>query len=124
LVNFDGDTDLVLLYSVSGITLTERFSMGGALAAGFTMGTNTKDVTTTDSVLFQAFRRDPASGNYATIWNLGCCASYVQMKMAYPFPEAIKSKQKIAEMLDESAAISIEGCNKTLHRFSQQAKKD
>lgn len=123
LVNSDADTDLVFLYNVGAVTLTERFSMGGALASGLTMGTNTKNVTTTATVRLQAFKRDPASGNYNNIWSMGCGTNYVQMKTAYPFPEAIKSKEKIAEMLDEATALSIEGCNKTLNTLSQQAKK-
>lgn len=123
LVGFDGASDLVLMYSVGNITLTERFSMGGALASGLTMGTNTKSVTTTAAVRLQAYKRDPATGRHANIWTMGCGANYTQMKTAYPFPEVVKSEEKVAELLDETARISIDGCNKTIARFSQQASK-
>lgn len=38
LKNFKSDADLVLMLEVSNINLTEKFSMGGAFAAGLTMG--------------------------------------------------------------------------------------
>ena len=123
LVGFEGNSDLVLLYSVSNIMLTERFSMGGALAAGLTMGTHTKSVTTTASVRLEAYKRDPAINTYTKAWALGCGADYTQMKKAYPFPEVVKSKEKVAELLDETTQISINGCNKAISRLSQQAMK-
>lgn len=123
LLGFDSDSDLVLLYSVSNIMLTERFSMGGALASGFTMGTNTKSVTTTATVRLEAYKRDPATSKHTNVWTLGCGANYTQMKKSYPFPEVVKSKEKVTELLDETAQISIDGCNKTIDRFNQQARK-
>ncbi len=123
LVGFDSNSDLLLMYSVNNISLTERFSMGGALASGFTMGTNTKSVTTTAAVNLSAFKRDPASGTYTNIWTLGCGANYTQMKSSYPFSEAVQSAEKIASLLDETTSVSIDSCSKTITRFNKQAMK-
>ena len=123
LLGFNSDSDLVLMYGVSNVMLTERFSMGGALASGLTMGTNTKSVTTTATVRLQAYKRDPASDKYVNVWTLGCGANYTQMKKSYPFPEVVKAKEKVAELLDETSLISIDGCNKALARFNRQASK-
>jgi hypothetical protein len=40
------EADLILMTEIHNVNLTERFSMGGALAAGFTFGTNKKSLTT------------------------------------------------------------------------------
>jgi hypothetical protein len=41
----DSDADLILMTEVHNVNLTERFSMGGALASGLTLGTNRKSLT-------------------------------------------------------------------------------
>ena len=111
LQNFKSSADLVLMLEVYNINLTERFSMGGAFAAGFTMGANTKSLTTEASVIMRAFKpsvSDP--GTYEQAWIRGCGPNYTTMKTSYTLDELKEKPERMQEILNEAKAQAVEGC--------------
>jgi hypothetical protein len=119
LLGVSATTDLVLTFAVSQLTLTEKFSVGGAFAAGFTMGTNTKNVAAQTSVLMKAYKRDPATGQYAKIWTQPCSGLAMYSKVAYPFPEVMQSREKAKELWDAAMPLTIESCSKVLQSLAK-----
>jgi hypothetical protein len=108
------NADLILMIQVENVNLTERLSMGGALAAGFTMGMNKKALTTEATVAMRAFKRDPQLGGYKQVWHALCGPNYTTMKTSYLLSEITESPARMTEILDEAAAQSVEICSKTL----------
>jgi len=114
LLGVSATTDLVLIYAMPGITLTEKFSVGGAFAAGFTMGTNTKTVAADTHVTMHAYKRDPASGDYKKVWSGICTGMAMHSKVAYPFPEVMQSREKAREIFDAALPTTVESCSRVL----------
>jgi hypothetical protein len=112
-------TDLVLTFAVVELTLTEKFSVGGALAAGFTMGTNTKNVAAQTMAVMRAYKRDPATGEYAKVWTQPCGGLAMYSKVAYPFPEVMKSREKAKELWDAAMPLTMESCTKILESLAK-----
>jgi hypothetical protein len=119
LVGIPATTDLVLLYSMPGITLTEKFSVGGAFAAGFTMGTNTKNVAADTFVTLHAYKRDAASGGYKKIWTGICTGMAMHSKVDYPFPEVMQSREKAKAIFDAAVPVTIESCSRALQAHAK-----
>lgn len=115
--NFIGpraNTDLVLVFAFNGLSLTEKFSAGGALAAGFTLGANTKNVAAETTVTLRAYKRDPASGQYKKVWTQLCQGMAMFSKVSYPFPEVMQSPEKARELWDAILPVTVESCSKRL----------
>jgi len=110
----NSDADLVLMAEVRNINLTERFSAGGALAAGFTFGTNKKSLTTEVLVVVRALKRDSASGQYKEIWSNSCGSNYALMKTSYFLEELAQDPSKMRAILDEAATQTLDYCNKMI----------
>jgi hypothetical protein len=87
---------------VHNVNLTERFSMGGALAARFTRGTNKKSLTTEVSVVVRAIQHNAADGTYKQIWSEVCGTNYTTMKTPYPLKELEESHDKVTEIVVEA----------------------
>lgn len=119
LTGFVPTTDLVLAAWVNNLQLTEKLSLGSALAAGFTLGTNTKKVTAESYLWLRAYRRDPASGRYKRVWGDGCGVLNTQMTVSYPFPEIVQSRDKAKQLWDEAAPKLIENCKLRLQQLVQ-----
>lgn len=113
------DADLVLMVNIRNINLTERFSMSGAFASGFSMGTNKKSLTTEVTVMMHAFKPDQ-QGNYKEVWSQPCGTNYTTMETSYYMEELIASKDRITEILDEATHQSIEGCAKFLNQLASK----
>lgn len=111
------DADLILMTEVHNVNLTERFSMGGALAAGVTFGTNKKSLTTEVSVVVRAVQHDAAAGGYKQIWSLVCGTNYTSMKTSYPLKELMESHEKVTEIVAEATERSIANCSRRLAAF-------
>jgi hypothetical protein len=114
LVGIPATTDLVLLYGMPGLTLTEKFTVGGAFAAGFTMGTNTKNVAADTFVTMHAYKRDPASGGYKKVWTGICTGMAMHSKVDYPFPEVMQSRDKAKQIFDAAVPATIESCSRAI----------
>jgi len=119
LIGVRATTDLVLTFAVIQLELTEKFSVGGAFAAGFTMGTNTKNVAGQTLALMRAYKRDPATGEYAKVWTQMCGGMAMYSKVAYPFPEVMKSREKAKELWDATTPLTIESCTKVLENLAK-----
>ncbi len=115
----DTDADLILMTEIGNVNLTERFSMGGALTAGFTMGANKKALTTEVRVALRAFKRELASAGYKQVWFHLCGPNYTTMKTSYYLDELAQSPDKMNEILDEATTQAVEGCTKALDTFSK-----
>jgi len=113
LSGFESNADIVLVLDVRNINLTERGTVGGAFAAGFTMGMNKKSLTTETTIVMKAFKAD-ANGDYKSIWAHTCGANYVTMKTSYYMDELMASKPKMTEILNEATQQSIDGCTRLL----------
>jgi hypothetical protein len=122
-VAFNPVTDLVLVFEVSELTLTERQTMGRALAAGFTLGTNTKSVSAQVTVWLEAYKRDAASGKYKRVWLSSCGADANSMPIDFPFPEVIKSRDKAKQLWDAATPLAIEKCGKYFDMLVEQQRK-
>jgi len=109
--------DLILMTEVHNVNLTERFSMGGALAGGLTFGTNKKSLTTEVSVVVRAIQRDATDGRYKQVWSMVCGPNYTTMKTAYPLKELVDSRDKVLEILKEATEQSIANCTRRLAAF-------
>jgi hypothetical protein len=112
-------TDLVLAFAFNELSLTEKFSMGGALAAGFTLGTNTKKVAALTTVTMRAYKRDPASGQYKKMWTALCQGLPLYSKVEYPFPEVMQSRDKARELWDAIVPVTIESCSRVLRSMDK-----
>jgi hypothetical protein len=111
------EADLILMTEVHSVNLTERFSMGGALAAGLTFGTSRKSLTTEVSVVVRAIRHDAADGSYKQVWSEVCGTNYTTMKTAYPLKDLEESHDKVIEILTEATEKSIANCTRRLTAF-------
>lgn len=115
LKNFKTDADLVLMLEVNNINLTERFSMGGAFAAGLTMGTNTKSLTVEAPVLMRAFKPSADNpGNYEMAWWRNCGPNYTTMETSYTMEELQEKPELMQEILDEARAQAVKNCTNVL----------
>lgn len=115
LKNFKTSADLVLMLEVSNVNLTEIFSMGGAFAAGLTMGLNTKSLTTEASVLMRAFKpSETEPGSHELAWARSCGPNYTTMKSSYTLEELHEQPGRMQEILDEARTQAIEGCTNML----------
>ncbi|BAU49174.1 hypothetical protein SVA_2626 [Sulfurifustis variabilis] len=110
---FNPMSDVVLVVAPYHVMLTERQTIGRAFAAGFTMGTNTKNVTVEGYVQLSAYKRD-ASGVYKRVWQNACGVNNVQMDIDFPFPEVIKSQEKAKQLFDAATPKMIENCGQFL----------
>ena len=102
---------------VRNVNLTERFSMGGALAAGLTFGANRKSLTTEVSVAVRAIRHNTSDGSYKQIWSELCGTNYTTMKTSYPLKDLEESHDKVIEILTEATERSIANCTRRLAVF-------
>ena len=113
----ESDADLVLMTEVHNVNLTERFSMGGALAAGVSFGTSKKSLTTEVSVVVRAIQHDVATGTYKQVWAEVCGPNYTTMKTSYPLKELLDSHDKVMEIVNEATEKSIAICGRRLAAF-------
>jgi hypothetical protein len=111
------DAELVLMTEVHNVNLTERFSMGGALAAGISFGTSKKSLTTEVSVVVRAIQHDAATGTYKQIWAEVCGPNYTTMKTSYPLKDLVDSHDKVLEIVNEATEKSIAICGRRLTAF-------
>ena len=119
LVGIPASTDLVLLYAMPSVTMTEKFSVGGAFAAGFTMGTNTKNVAADTFVTLNAYKRDAAGGGYKKVWTGVCTGMAMHSKAQYPFPEVMRSREKAKEIFDAAVPTTVESCSQALQAHAK-----
>lgn len=117
ITGLSSDADLILMSEVHNVNLTERFSMGGALAAGLTFGTNKKSVTTEVSVVLRAIQHNAADGSYKQIWAEVCGPNYTTMKTSYPLKDLVESHDKVMEIVKEATGQSIAICGRRLAAF-------
>lgn len=120
---FAPTTDLVIVYSVHSLRLTERFTVGNALLAGVTFGTNTKNVTAELDLFYKAYKRDPASGGHKRVWLGGCGLHSMYMTTDFPFPEVVKSQEKAKQLWDEASVKTVELCAKHLGNLAESERK-
>lgn len=111
------DAQLVLMTEVHNVNLTERFSMGGALAAGISFGTSKKSLTTEVSVVVRAIQHDAGTGTYRQIWSEVCGTNYTTMKTSYPLKDLVESHDKVMEIVNEATEQSIARCGRRLAAF-------
>jgi hypothetical protein len=119
---FQPTTDVVLVFAVSELEITEKPTLGGALAAGFTAGFNAKDVSSQTSAALTAYKRDAASGQYRRVWTGGCMVHIFSMDVAFPFPELVKSPEKAKQLWDRTTPKLIENCSQYLEATAKQAR--
>lgn len=120
---FTPATDLVIVYSVQNLRLTERFTVGNAILAGVTFGTNTKNVTAEVETSYRVYKRDPASGAHKRVWLGSCGVHSMYMTTDFPFPEVVKSREKAKQLWDEASAKTIELCTKHLGTLAENERK-
>jgi hypothetical protein len=113
----DSDADLILMTEVRRVNLTERFSMGGALASGLTLGTNRKSLTLEVSVVTRAIAHNAGDGTYRQVWALVCGPNYTSMKTSYPLKDLVESHDKVMEVVKEATDKSIASCSQRLAVF-------
>jgi hypothetical protein len=112
-------TDLVLVAWINSLALTEKVTMGAALAAGFTLGMNTKNVTAESYLWMRAYQRQ-ADGRYKRVWTNGCGVMNMNMEVSYPFPELVQSKEKAKTLWDDATPRIIENCKSMLRLQAKQ----
>lgn len=111
---FNPITDVVLVVTPYHVLLTERQTVGRAFAAGFTFGTNVKNVTAEGYMQLSAYKRDASTGKYKRVWQGACGVGNMQMDIDFPFPEVIKSQEKAKQLFDAATPKMIENCGQYL----------
>ena len=106
--------DLVLVFAVSELELTERPSVTGGLAAVVTAGFNAKDVSTNTYATITAYKHDTASRQYRRVWSGRCGVPVLLMDVSYPFPELMQSPEKARRLWDAITPKLVENCTKFL----------
>ena len=120
LQGLQSDADLILMVEVANINVTQKFSLGSAVASGVTFGAGKKALTTEVTVLMRAFKPDPAGTGYKQVWARSCGPNYTTMKTAYYIDDLRQSTAKMAQILDEAKAQSIDRCSRLLAGLSKQ----
>lgn len=113
-------TDLVVVFSINSLTLTERFTMGNALMAGVTFGTSTKNVTAQVDARMSVYKRDAAKGSHQRVWQGACGVGTHSMDIDYPFSEVVKSREKAKTLWDAATPKAIESCTKYLAAVAER----
>jgi len=117
-IAFQPTTDLVLVFAVSELGLTERPSLGGGLAAVATAGFNAKDVSSVTYATITAYKHDTASRQYRRVWSGRCGVPVLLMDVSYPFPDLMQSPEKARRLWDATTPKLIESCSRFLERTS------
>jgi hypothetical protein len=115
-IAFQPTTDLVLVFAVSELGITERPSLGGGLAAVATAGFNAKQVTAETRATLTAYKHDPGSGQYRRVWSSRCGVPVLAMDVTYPFPELVQSPEKARRLWDAATPKLVEWCSRYLDR--------
>lgn len=110
---YAGDADLVLAGYLWRFELTEKPTMGGALAAGFTLGMNTKKVTASLAWHTAAYQRE-ADGRYKEVWRHVCWVPPVKNNVAVPFPELLDSPDRGRAIWADADQVAREFCGKQI----------
>jgi hypothetical protein len=109
---FRPTTDVVLVFAVSDVEITEKPSVSGAFAAGFTAGFNSKDVSSQTTAALTAYKRDSGSGQHRRVWTGRCFVPIFSMDVSYPFSELVKSPEKAKNLWDGTTPKLVENCSK------------
>lgn len=118
---FRPTTDVVLVFAVNDLEITEKPSVAGAFAAGFTAGFNAKNVSSQTNAVLTAYKRDPGSGQYRRVWRLGCGVPVLFMDISHPFPELVNSPEKAKQLWDSTTPKLIENCARNLDSMAKAA---
>ena len=113
----------MIVYSVHSLRLTERFTVGNALLAGVTFGTNTKTSppNSTCSTRPTSATRRAAGTNVSGFGGCGLHSMY--MTTDFPFPEVVKSQEKAKQLWDEASVKTVELCAKHLGNLAESERK-
>lgn len=115
----DIDADLVFVSEMFGFNLTERFSMGGALLSGVTMGTNTKHLTFETPIMLYVLTKTNTKGVYKVDWRGGCGANYVTMKTAFTMDVLLEKPENVQKLLGEAKVQTLEGCGQLIDKLAE-----
>ena len=118
---FQPTTDIVLVFAVSEVEITEKPTLGGALAAGLTVGFNAKQVSSQTTAALTAYKRDAGSGQYGRVWSLRCLVPILGMDVTFPFADLVKSPEKAKQLWDSTTPKLIENCSHLLEASAKQA---
>ena len=121
ILNMDVDADLILMSEMHSLNLTERFSMGGALLSGVTMGTNTKNLTFETPIALYVLTKTDVKGAYKVDWRGVCGATYVTMKTAFTMEALLEHPENAQALLSEAKLQTIEGCGKLIDQLAGNA---
>lgn len=110
---YSGDADMVLASYLWRFELTEKPTMGGALAAGFTLGMNTKKVTASLAWHTAAYQRE-ADGRYREVWRHVCWVPPVKNNVAAPFPELMANPERGQAIWADADQVAREFCGRQI----------
>lgn len=113
----DPKTDIVVVFSVTNIKLSEKPSVGGLFAAIATVGFNDKDVAPEILNLISVYKRDPADQKLKRVWEGRCGAGLLSMPVTRKFSELRASPNAGAEMFDAAVNVTVEQCKRDLTRL-------
>lgn len=110
---YEGDADTVLASYLWFLKFTEKPTIGGALKAGFTLGTNVKHVTAEVAWHSAAYKRQP-DGRYKEVWRHVCWVPAAQNNQSVPFPELLKNPTQAQALLQDADEVAREFCTKRI----------
>lgn len=122
-IAFQPTTDVVLVFAVRDLEITEKPSVGGLFAHAVTAGFNEKDVSSQAIAVLTAYKRDSVSGQHRRVWALGCGVMVLMMDVSYPFPELVKSPEKAKNLWDATTPKLVEYCSRDLEQTAKAAGK-
>lgn len=109
--------DAVFVLEVPLVRFNEKKSFGGALLAGFTLGTNEKDVTAEMFATITAYKKEPLTGKYKLARAGSCIINEFLMETSFPFTQVLKSKEKAKVLWDEATKKGMNICSNNIKRL-------
>lgn len=107
-------TDLVLVYSVSNLGISERPTVGRALKHALMFGAGSRVVTARVYVNFLAFKRDPESKKYVQVWSRTCMVPTQKMHAEIRYDRLVQQPDQAKALWDDAAQVIVDECGKAL----------
>lgn len=112
----DPHTDIVIVFGIDQIELTETLSMGGLLSGLVTLGFNDKNVAPNVTARMTAFKRDRGTGLLQRVWEKTCLGPVLLMPKSEKFSALMNSSTKAKPVFEGAIGVTAESCQRILEK--------
>lgn len=114
----DPNTDMVVVFSVNSLKITEKPSVGGLLSAVATIGFNDKEVAPEVRSTVTIFKRDIKDRLLKRVWNKTCVSPVLFMPVSSKFSEITDNPNKARALFDGAVQVTIKQCVKMMENYA------